>query len=94
MHHRIGARCLVLARRRRARIDADARHAHRVRALDVVKAIADHHGIVRRRAERRQGIANRIGLGLAPLRRIHANHGSELRKTKLMHHVDAFGLHA
>ena len=31
-----------------------------MRALDVVKAIADHHGIVRRRAERRQGIANAL----------------------------------
>ena len=94
MHHRIGTRCLVLARRRRARIDANARHAHRMRALDVVKAVANHHGIIRGRAQGRQGIADRIGLGLATLRRIHANHRLKLRKPELTHHVDALGLHA
>ena len=84
----------MLPRRCRARIDADARHAHRVCALHIVKAIADHHGIVGRRAERRQGIANRIGLGLASLRRIHANHRLKLRKPQLAHHVNALCLHA
>ena len=61
VHHCIGTRRLVLARRRRARIDADARHAHRVRALHIVKAIADHHGVVGRRAQSRQRISRPCG---------------------------------
>ena len=94
MHHRIGTRGLVLPRRRRARIDADARYAHLVRALDVVKAIADHYSLVRGRAQGRQRVADRIRLGLAPLRRIHADHGFELAKPQLVHHIDALRFHA
>ena len=94
MHHCIGTRRLVLARRRRARIDTNARYAHCVRALHIVKAIANHHGIVRGRTQGRQRVANRIGLGLAPLRWIHANHRLKLRKPQLAHHVNALCLHA
>ena len=65
-----------------------------MRTLHIVEAIADHHGLVGRRAQGRQGIADRIGLDLAPLRRIHANHGFELAKPQLMHHIDALRLHA
>ena len=82
----VGASLLVLSGYRPARVDADRRHSHGVRALDIVATISHHNGFRRIDIEHLERIPDGIGFHAATLCGIHAYHSLELRQTELGYH--------